>query len=129
MNQQNPLLLTYLIQNTIWWLEYAQLDGLRVDTYPYNDKEAIARWTKAILKEYPSSKFSIEGHTDSDGSNEFNLRLSDSRALAVKKYLVEQGIDEFRLSAMGYGESKPIDTNNTKAGKANNRRVEVKLVK
>ncbi len=83
----------------------------------------------AILKEYPSSKFSIEGHTDSDGSNEFNLRLSDSRALAVKKYLVEQGIDEFRLSAMGYGESKPIDTNNTKAGKANNRRVEVKLVK
>ena len=41
----------------------------------------------AILKEYPSSKFSIEGHTDSDGSNEFNLRLSDSRALAVKKYL------------------------------------------
>ena len=83
----------------------------------------------AILKEYPSSKFSIEGHTDSDGSNEFNLRLSDSRALAVKKYLVEQGIDEFRLSAMGYGESKPIDTNKTKAGKANNRRVEVKLVK
>ena len=54
MNQQNPLLLTYLIQNTIWWLEYAQLDGLRVDTYPYNDKEAIARWTKAILKEYPN---------------------------------------------------------------------------
>jgi glycosidase len=54
MNQQNPLLLTYLIQNTIWWLEYAQLDGLRVDTYPYNDKEAIARWTKAILNEYPN---------------------------------------------------------------------------
>lgn len=54
MNQQNPLLLTYLIQNTIWWIEYAQLDGLRVDTYPYNDKEAIAHWTKAITDEYPN---------------------------------------------------------------------------
>lgn len=54
MNQQNPLLLAYLIQNTIWWIEYAHLDGLRVDTYSYNDKEAIASWTKAILKEYPN---------------------------------------------------------------------------
>jgi glycosidase len=54
MNQQNPLLLTYLIQNTIWWIEYAQLDGLRVDTYSYNDKDAIAQWTKAIMTEYPN---------------------------------------------------------------------------
>jgi glycosidase len=54
MNQQNPLLLTYLIQNTIWWIEYAHLDGLRVDTYPYNDKYAIAKWTKAITDEYPN---------------------------------------------------------------------------
>ena len=53
MNQSNPLLLTYLIQNTIWWVEYACLDGLRVDTYSYNDKEAIATWTKAIMEEYP----------------------------------------------------------------------------
>lgn len=98
-------------------------DTFKQQTYP------VLLAISAILKEYPSSKFSIEGHTDSDGSNEFNLRLSDSRAIAVKKYLVEQGIDEFRLSAMGYGEEKPIDTNKTKAGKANNRRVEVKLVK
>ena len=98
-------------------------DTFKQQTYP------VLLAISAILKEYPSSKFSIEGHTDSDGSNEFNERLSDSRAMAVKKYLVEQGIDEFRLSAIGYGESKPIDTNNTKAGKANNRRVEVKLVK
>ena len=98
-------------------------DTFKQQTYP------VLLAISAILKEYPSSKFSIEGHTDSDGSNEFNERLSDSRAIAVKKYLVEQGIDEFRLSAIGYGESKPIDTNKTKAGKANNRRVEVKLVK
>lgn len=54
MNQSNPLLLTYLIQNTIWWIEWADLDGLRVDTYSYNDKEAIAQWTKAIMEEYPN---------------------------------------------------------------------------
>jgi glycosidase len=54
LNQKNPLLLNYLIQNTIWWVEFAELDGLRVDTYSYNDKEAIAKWTKAIMNEYPN---------------------------------------------------------------------------
>lgn len=54
MNQNNSFLLTYLIQNTIWWIEYADLDGLRVDTYSYNDRDAIAAWTKAIMNEYPN---------------------------------------------------------------------------
>ena len=83
----------------------------------------------AILKEYPSSNFSIEGHTDSDGKDAANQKLSEDRAGAVKNYLVENGIAASRLASSGYGESKPIDTNKTKAGKANNRRVEVKLVK
>ena len=83
----------------------------------------------AILKEYPDSKFSIEGHTDSDGKDDANQKLSEGRAAAVKNYLVENGIDASRLTSAGFGESKPIDTNKTKAGKANNRRVEVKLVK
>jgi len=83
----------------------------------------------AILKEYPSSKFSIEGHTDSDGKDAMNLKLSEDRAGAVKAYLTENGIAADRLSSVGYGETKPIDTNKTKKGKANNRRVEVKLVK
>ncbi len=83
----------------------------------------------AILKEYPTAKFTVEGHTDSVGSDVLNQRLSDSRANSVKEYLVENGIDAFRLSALGYGESKPIDTNKTKAGRANNRRVEINLVK
>lgn len=82
-----------------------------------------------ILKEYPTSKFTVEGHTDSVGSETLNQRLSDSRANSVKEYLVENGIDAFRLSALGYGESKPIDSNSTKAGRANNRRVEINLVK
>jgi glycosidase len=54
INQANPLVLNYLIQNTIWWIEFAELDGLRVDTYSYNDKEAIAKWTKKIMEEYPN---------------------------------------------------------------------------
>ncbi len=83
----------------------------------------------AILKEYPNSKFSIEGHTDSDGKDAFNQKLSEDRAKAVKDYLIENGIDADRLSSVGYGESKPIDTNKTAKGKANNRRVEVKLIK
>ena len=83
----------------------------------------------AILKEYPNSRFSIEGHTDSDGKDAFNQKLSEERAKAVKDYLIENGIDSDRLSSIGYGESKPIDTNKTAKGKANNRRVEVKLIK
>ena len=54
MNQSNPLLLNYLIQNTLWWIEFACLDGLRVDTYSYNDKQAIAKWTQSIMEEYPN---------------------------------------------------------------------------
>jgi len=54
LNQSNPLVLNYLIQNTIWWVEFAQLDGIRVDTYSYNDKESISKWSKAIMDEYPN---------------------------------------------------------------------------
>jgi outer membrane protein OmpA-like peptidoglycan-associated protein len=81
------------------------------------------------LKEYPTAKFTVEGHTDSVGREDSNQKLSDARANAVKEYLVKGGIDEFRLSSLGYGESKPIDTNKTRAGRANNRRVEINLAK
>ncbi|MDO6473714.1 OmpA family protein [Maribacter sp. 1_MG-2023] len=82
-----------------------------------------------ILKEYPNSKFTVEGHTDSVGSEKLNQSLSESRALSVKEFLVNQGIEEFRLSAVGYGEEKPIATNNTSNGRRANRRVEINLVK
>jgi OOP family OmpA-OmpF porin len=83
----------------------------------------------AILKEYPSAKFSIEGHTDNTGKAATNQKLSEERAAAVKGYLVQNGVAADRLTSSGYGQTKPIDSNKTKAGKANNRRVEVKLVK
>ena len=82
-----------------------------------------------ILKEYPNAKFTVEGHTDSVGSAKLNQSLSESRALSVKEFLVDQGIEEFRLSALGVGEDKPIATNNTRSGRAQNRRVEINLVK
>ena len=59
LNQSNPKMLNYLIQNAIWWIEFAGLDGFRVDTYSYNNKETIAEWTKAIMDEYPN--FNIVG--------------------------------------------------------------------
>lgn len=83
----------------------------------------------AILKEYPESKFSIEGHTDNTGKADKNLTLSKDRAAAVKTYLVQNGINDTRLTSEGYGQTKPVADNKTKAGKAQNRRVEVKLVK
>lgn len=61
INQSNPLVLKYLTQNAIWWIEFAELDGFRVDTYPYNNKEAMATWAKAITDEYP--KFNIVGES------------------------------------------------------------------
>ncbi|SMO67199.1 Glycosidase [Saccharicrinis carchari] len=54
LNLENPLLLTYLIQNSIWWIEYAGLQGIRMDTYPYPDKRSMAIWAKRILNEYPN---------------------------------------------------------------------------
>ena len=78
-----------------------------------------------ILKENPGIKVEIQGHTDSDGSDSYNLQLSQRRAQAVVSYLVEEfGIAEGRLTARGYGESKPVATNSTDEGKALNRRVE-----
>jgi outer membrane protein OmpA-like peptidoglycan-associated protein len=68
----------------------------------------------AILKEYPSSKFSIEGHTDSDGKDAMNQKLSEERAAAVKNYLIENGISSDRLTSAGFGETRPIDSNKTK---------------
>jgi outer membrane protein OmpA-like peptidoglycan-associated protein len=83
----------------------------------------------SILKEYPSAKFSIEGHTDSLGSNTLNQNLSEARASSVMNFLIENGIASNRLTSNGFGESKPIATNATKAGQAQNRRVEINLVK
>lgn len=83
----------------------------------------------AILNKYPSAKFTVEGHTDSVGRESTNQKLSESRALSVKDYLVANGVDQFRLSSTGFGESKPIASNRTRDGRKQNRRVEINLKK
>ncbi|NQX85384.1 MAG: OmpA family protein [Flavobacteriaceae bacterium] len=93
------------------------------------DTYATLQAISAILKEYPKANFVIEGHTDSVGSDSLNQKLSESRANAVMDYLVNNGISSSRLTARGFGESAPIESNKTRAGRAANRRVEVKLVK
>ena len=77
-----------------------------------------------LMSEHQEIKFSVEGHTDSDGDEQLNLKLSEERAKAVKEKLVDMGIEESRFSTKGWGESKPVDENSTPEGKANNRRVE-----
>lgn len=77
-----------------------------------------------LLSQHEEIKFSIEGHTDSDGDFDMNQKLSEERAKTVMDQLVSMGIKSDRLKYKGHGESKPIDNNDTPEGKANNRRVE-----
>jgi len=82
-----------------------------------------------ILNEYPDIKIEIGGHTDSDGSSEFNQKLSQSRVNTVRSTLISKGINANRLTAIGYGESKPLVPNTTRENKQRNRRVEINIKK
>ncbi len=79
---------------------------------------------KAVMAGDPSLKFEIDGHTDNSGDSAHNQALSQERAEAVKAQLVSMGIDASRLTTKGFGDSKPMASNDTPDGKANNRRVE-----
>ena len=80
----------------------------------------------SILQKNPSLKLEIEGHTDNRGAADYNQRLSENRAKAVMDYLIVRGIASSRLSANGYGFSKPAASNATATGRAQNRRVELR---
>ncbi len=84
LNQSNPLVLNYLTQNALWWIEYADLDGFRVDTYSYNDKEGIAKWTKAITDEYPH--FNIVGEVWMHSQAQMSYWQKDSKIGAMQSY-------------------------------------------
>lgn len=81
----------------------------------------------SIMKSHKDAKLSINGHTDNVDGKDFNLRLSESRALACKNYLIRSGVRAKRISTKGYGESRPTATNETAEGRAKNRRVEFLL--
>jgi glycosidase len=84
LNQSNPLVLNYLTQNAIWWIEYADLDGFRVDTYSYNDKAGIAKWTKAITDEYPY--FNIVGEVWMHDQAQISYWQKDSPIAKIQNY-------------------------------------------
>ncbi len=81
-----------------------------------------------VLNQYPQTRITIGAHTDNQGSGESNLMLSKQRAIAVTRFLVEQGIDGSRLAPRAYGESQPRQSNDTAEGRAANRRVEFNLL-
>jgi glycosidase len=84
LNLKNPLTLKYLIQNAIWWIEYADLDGFRVDTYNYSDPKGIAKWTKSITDEYPN--FNIVGEVWMQSQAQMAYWQKDSKIAAIQNY-------------------------------------------
>lgn len=110
-----------------WVIKGIQFDSgkwdIKSEFYPALDEIFI------VLKNTPELKVNIEGHTDSSGSPELNQTLSENRAKAIMEYLINKGIDAKRLSAKGFGPSNPISTNDTKEGRAQNRRVELKPIR
>ena len=87
-------------------------------------REKLAKVSGIILA-YPSLKLEVEGHTDSVGTDEYNMQLSENRANSVHDYLVQQGINASSIAARGFGESQPVASNDTAAGRQQNRRVEL----
>ena len=95
--------------------------GKAVITY---SSYSILNQIATVLNENPTYKVEIQGHTDDVGKDELNKTLSEKRANAVRSYLLKKGVDEDRMTAVGYGEEKPVATNKTAAGRYKNRRVE-----
>ncbi|MBN1548888.1 MAG: OmpA family protein [Syntrophaceae bacterium] len=89
----------------------------------YSEIDRVA----GVIKQYPETLIRVEGHTDSVGSEEYNMDLSNRRALSVKNLLVQQEIADARIEAVGFGETMPVATNETEAGRQMNRRVEIKI--
>lgn len=94
---------------------------IRPESHPELDRAA------RMLVEHPTLRLEVGGHTDAVGSDRLNERLSQARASAVLDYLVEAGVEADRISARGYGENRPVASNDTDEGRARNRRVEVRL--
>ncbi|SPE43958.1 OmpA/MotB domain protein (fragment) [Candidatus Sulfotelmatobacter sp. SbA7] len=104
------------------------ISGVLFDTGKYTlrpgAREKLAKVSGIILA-YPSLQLEVEGHTDSVGTDEYNMQLSENRANSVRDYLVQQGINTSSIAARGFGESQPVATNDTAAGRQQNRRVEL----
>ena len=96
-------------------------DIIKESSYPSLNELAT------VMKNNPQSLLVVQGHTDDVGTDEDNQSLSENRALAVKRYLADRGINEARISTYGFGESRPVASNDTDAGRKLNRRVEMNI--
>lgn len=115
--------------------EFADLAGILEGILFDTDKDVIKKESKPILdravevlQKYPQVHIEISGHTDSAGGYEHNMDLSQRRAESVKTYLIDAGVDGSRIETRGAGPNEPIATNDTKEGRAQNRRIEVKIL-
>lgn len=110
---------------------FDESSGIYFDTEKFNVNAASEQSLKklvAIFKEYPDTNILVEGHTDSQGSDSYNLTLSKNRAQAVTNYLVNNGVVKSRIETKWYGEAQPKYDNNTAEGRTKNRRVELAIV-
>lgn len=108
------------------------LNNVFFESGSYNlleESEAELAMISKLMKQHQDLKFKIEGHTDNVGDKTSNITLSKNRAKSVYDFLLMTGIDKSRLSYQGYGETKPFADNATKAGRAENRRIEIRVVK
>ena len=117
VGQMERGVLVWLPDNVLFDLGKATLDPVR--STPYMDRVAL------LLNEKTTKSVSLEGHTDSIGSENANLVLSVARATAVRQALLERKVSEDRITAVGYGLAKPIAPNDSEAGRRLNRRVEI----
>ncbi len=104
---------------------YFKTDSAKIRRRSFRLLENVA----AVLRAHPEiSRIRVEGHTDSRGRDGYNLRLSQRRANSVRRHLVREGVDPDRLDGQGYGETRPVTTNETRKGRAKNRRVEFRIM-
>jgi OOP family OmpA-OmpF porin len=115
--------------------EFGQLEVLQGVFFDTNKDtlrpESRKRLDEAVaaLQKHASVRVEVSGHTDSTGNREHNMELSQRRADAVKRYLVEHGIDAARIETRGAGPDEPLDSNATKSGRAQNRRIEFRILR
>lgn len=105
--------------------------GITFDTGKANIKpnfNAVLDDIANVMVKYPETKIEVQGHTDNVGNNADNLRLSELRAQSVRSALSSRGVSSSRITAIGFGESMPVASNDTSSGREANRRVEVKIV-
>jgi len=117
----SPVVLSPEKEETVNLLIEFDFDKSVVKPEFYSNVDAVGEF----LQNYPTATITVEGHTDNVGKNAYNQKLSERRAQAVEKYIVDKfGIDAKRIKAIGYGESKPVDSNETAEGRYHNRRVQ-----